>query len=150
MRFSACPIVPIQTTILQCFGQMCAFNPIRCCQIRDGPCDFQRPVIGPGREMQLFHSILQQLAGRWPDTTIPPELPMIHASVDSDRGCSFKSACLECARTGYAFANLRAAFGGSFANEFLKRDWHNLDMEINTVEQRTGNLSNVMPNPSWT
>ena len=106
-------------------------------EVRDRSRHAEDAIVGAGAEFKRLHGFLEKCCG-W--------LVQLAVLADEARGhsCivpagSFETECLGMATTCDAVAHCGAGFTIGASGHFAKRDGRHFDLDINAVEERTGN-----------
>ena len=117
-------------------------------EIGDRTRDLENAIVGAGREVQLFHGLLQQDSKRAIDGTMLADLRMGHAGVDGGAGAG-KARLLPAAGSLDPGADGRGRFAGLGLAQFFNRQGRCLDMEVNAVKQRPADARAVALDLRW-
>ncbi len=113
-------------------------------EIGDGARDFEDAVVGAGGEALLLHGALKQAFGVGAKFAVGADLAGGHLGVGEDLFAGLlEPGSLAVAGGHDAGANFGGAFGGGSAAQLLILNGGHLDMDIDAVEERAGDLGDV-------
>ena len=142
------PERPVQGAVLDGFRDVLGFNVGLAFEIGDGSGDFQDAIVGTGAQALLSHSSLKQVLTVSGKTTECSHMPRSHLSVAVD--CVFtvgvEPGKLPLARVHDSLQDLGGTFRLMRASHFLVVHGRNIDVDVDSIEQRTGDLRNVALN----
>ena len=101
-------------------------------------------IIGAGAEIQIGHRKFQEILCGFSEFAILLQFARAHAGVASDLRFIFKPRLLAFTRPDDASANRRRALAILFAGNFAEFHLRHFNVQINTVEQRAGDASEII------
>jgi len=107
-------------------------------QVGDGAGYFQDAIVGAGAEIQFGHRDANQLLGFVGEFAVLFDLARAHARVAVDFFVGTKARLLALARATDAIPDRGGAFFGAGAANVAVFHRRNFDMEIDAIEQRSG------------
>ena len=140
------PDLSVERTVLNRFRDVVAGNPFRTGQIGNCAGNFQDAVISAGAEVQVGHGEFQQLHRRLIQDAVAFYLTAAHAGVAGDFGLLPKARMLALARSDHPLANLRGRLAGLLAGDLVKLHRRHFDVQVNAVEQRAGDATEIVLN----
>lgn len=108
-------------------------------QISDRPRNLEHPIVGPGAESQLGHRHLQQLFPFGADGAMTLDVLRAHSGVGVDPS-AFEPSELDLTGSAYPFPDLFRAFGFDLGDDVPELDLRHLDLDVDAIEKRTGDL----------
>ena len=140
--------IPVQTAVLDGFEEVGRGDGAGPGEIGDSARDLENAIVGAGREVQLFHGLLQQDSKGAIDGTMLADLRMGHAGVDS--GARAGEACVLPSTGGLdPGADGRRWLAGLGLAQLFDRQGRCLDMEVNAVKQRPADARAVALDLRW-
>ena len=135
----------IQTPVLDGFEEVRSRDLLHGGEVGDRARDFENPIVGAGRETELLHRLLQEIAQRRIDRAMPANLGVGHPRI---RGYPRTGETCELTITGrlHAGSKQRGRLAGFFRTELGERKGRRLDMQIDPVEQRAADPGAVALN----
>ena len=140
------PELPVQRAVLDRFGDVLAGDVLRAGQVGNRAGDLQDAVVGAGAEVQIGHGELQQLHRRLIQRAVALQLAAAHAGVAGDLRLVLEPRLLPLARRDDPLANLRGRLAGPLAGDLAELHRRHFDVQVNAVEQRTGDAAQVILN----
>lgn len=138
------PQLAVQRAILDSLGNIIAGEFFRASQIGDCARDLQHAIVTAGAELHVGHGELQKLEGRFVDGAERLNFATAHTGVAINSGLMLETFVLALSRGDDPLADLRGSFAISFAGDFTKGDCGHLDVQINPVQQWTGNAAQII------
>ena len=117
-------------------------------QIRNGARHFQDTVVGAGTETHLGHGIFQMFPRVLSNLAMLPNQAGRHLGIRIDL-VLLKALLLNLARLSYTATDFRGCFSRSLAGEVSILDGRNVDMDIDSVQQRPGYFRNITLDQCW-
>jgi len=108
-------------------------------QVGDGPGDLEDAIVGPGAESQLGHGHLQKLFPFGADGAMPLDVLRTHLGVGIDLS-AFEPPELDVTGGAHPFPDLFRAFGLDLGDDVPELDLRHLDLNIDAIEKRAGDL----------
>ena len=140
--------IPVQTAVLDGFEEVGRGDGAGSGEIGDSTRDLENAIVGAGREVQLFHGLLQQDSKRGIDGTMLADLRMGHAGVDGGAGAG-EARLLAPAGGLDPGADGRRWLAGLGLAQLFDRQGRCLDMEVNAVKQRPADARAVALDLRW-
>ena len=106
-------------------------------EVRDCSRDAEDAIVGAGAEFERLHGLLEKCSGRLVQLAVLADEARGHPCIVS--AGSFETKRLVMATTCDAVAHCGAGFTIGASGHFSKRDGRHFDLDINAVEERTGN-----------
>jgi len=108
-------------------------------QISNRPRDLEDAIVSPGAESQLGHGHLQQLFPFDADGAMTLDILRAHLGVGVDPP-AFEPPELDVTGGAHPFPDLFRAFGFDLGDDVPELDLRHLDLDIDAIEKRTGDL----------
>lgn len=134
----SCPVFPIQIPVADGFCEMRRLYELTVFEVSNGACHFQYTVVGAGRKIETVHCIFQQCETFIIRAGIKGEQFTGHLCIAVNSGKICIPVFLDLSRLYHAFAYHSAGLARSCIGHLLKRNGHNLDLQVDAVEQGTG------------
>lgn len=115
-------------------------------QVGDSPRDLADLVVGAGTEAELGHRLLEQHLGMRIEPAELLDLPVAHRGVGRDPAVTagdVESFGLNCPGRADLLANLVGAQALSLAAQLDKADRRHIDMQIDSIQERSGDLAQI-------
>jgi hypothetical protein len=136
------PIRAVEGSVLDGFGHMLRFDPLARFEIRNRARDPQDPVVGASRKPQPRDCILHQLLAFPIQFAKTTERSRRHLGV-AENAEGLETARLALPSGQDALTDRRRFFTLFVLGQFFVFDGRNLDVQIDPVEQRTGDARKV-------
>ena len=142
-----CPIVAVERAVIDRLADVRRGNVRARFQIGDGARDLENPVVRASRQALPQHRALQQVFAFRIECAKPSNLRRRHRRIRVNF-ITAESFELYFARCYNALANRRRVFSrrNILAAQFFEINRRNVDVNVDSVEQRTGNLADVALN----
>jgi len=131
--------MPILHPVLDGFREMGGRDLLFPRQIRDRSGDLEDAIVGPGAESQLGYGHLQKLFSLGADGAMTLDLLRAHPGVGVDPP-AFEPPELGLTGGAHPFPDLLRAFRFDLGDDVPELDLRHLDLDIDAVEKRTGDL----------
>lgn len=132
----------IKTSILNGFGQMGLFDALAAGQVGDGAGDFEDAGVAAGRETEAVGDHLEQLVSGLVHDAELADVAGLHLAVGV-QAVGFQSRALQLSSGLDPGADGGGGFAVDRVGEILVRHAGHLDMQVDAVEQRTGEAGAV-------
>ena len=138
------PVAAVEGSILDGLGKVGHGQALRSVEVGDSPRHLEDAVVGAGGESLLLHGTLEQPLGVGAELAVGADLTRGHLRIRVDLLAILAEAfALALARGENSFADLGGAFGGGAPAQFLVLNGGNLNVNVDAVEQRAGDLGDV-------
>ena len=134
--------LPIQTSILDRFGDVGGFDVFHAGEIGNGAADFQDSTISSRAQAEFVDRGLQQSLCILFHRAVAADFPGAHLGVRVQLGF-LEALQLQHARGVDALADDVRAFAGVFRGQLLIAQSRHFDLNVDAVEQRAGDLGAV-------
>ncbi len=125
--------IAVQAAVLDGFEQVGSFDIFGIGQVRDGAGNLEDAVVGSGREVQLLHGLLQQIARSGADPAILFQVGLAHAAV-AVNPAAVEAFLLNAPGFGDAVAHGFRGLRRSIFAQFADGKGGSFHMDINAVQ----------------
>ena len=141
---TAPPLSPrhIEAAILNRLGIMFPSDAVAALHVGNRPGDFQNALIGPRRQLELCICLSEQILRIGVRTAILLDLPRVHLRIAQDTAV-LKAGVLTSSGRIYARADHARRFSGRAVAQLGIADFRHLNLNIDPIQQRAGNLCAV-------
>jgi hypothetical protein len=135
----------VEGAILDGFEEVRGFDAVGVGEVGDGAGDFEDAVVGAGGEGELFHGLLEELAGFGINGAVGADLGVGHAGVAGGEagGGVGEAGGLAGAGGDDAVAEVGGGFAGFLGLAFGEGEGGGFDVEVNAVEEWSGDAGAV-------
>ena len=140
------PICAVECPILNCLAEMARLKTFRRVQIRNRAGDFQNTVVGARRKAKARDRVLQHFFAFVANRAEFPNHFWRHVRVGKNLFLRRVASRLNRPCPAHAFANRGGVLGIALGAQFLIFYGWNFDVNVDSVDQRTGNFRDVTLN----
>jgi hypothetical protein len=136
------PVVAVEGAVLDGFRDVGGADGFGTVEVGDGTRNLQDAVVGARRESQARHGAFEQPVAIRRDVAVLPELPRAHLRIAVNL-FTLEALHLPLAGIHNARPNFRRAFATRTLPQFAVLHGRHVDVDIDAIEQRTGNLGDI-------